>query len=160
MGRRKRAGRAAFGLLVLFVVSFQGAAAAEVNVNINVGPPVVAVPGPPEVVAIPRTLVYFAPGADVDLFFYAGYWWTPKRGHWFRSRTYDGHWIAVPGRAVPAPILRVPRDYRRIYGHGHRIPYGQMKRHYARREREMRERRGEWRPRRHDRGQHRRGIGR
>lgn len=155
MVKRKSAGRAASGLAALLFVAFAaGGAIAEVNVNINVGPPAVVVAGPPEVVAIPRTLVYFAPGADADLFFYAGYWWTPERGRWFRSRTYDGHWIMVPARAVPAPILRVPGNYRQSFRHGHRIPYGQLKKHYARREREKRERRGEWRNRKNGRAGH------
>jgi hypothetical protein len=117
---------------------------AEVNVNVNIGSPAVVVAGPPEMIPVPRTMIYFAPGVEGDLFYYGGYWWTPHQGRWFRSRAYKGPWAIIAPRAVPVEIVRVPRDYRKIYAHEHRVPYGQLKRHYADRDRERRERRGEW----------------
>lgn len=161
MGRRKNAGRIVGGLLaLLFVVVTASPAFSEVNVNINIGPPAVVVAGPPEMIVVPRTMVYFAPGVAVDFFFYAGYWWTPKEGRWFRSREYNGPWVIVAPRAVPVAVVRVPRDYRKVYAHEHRIPHGQLKKHYAHREWERKERRGEWKEGREDRKEHRKKKGR
>src|SRR4030066_122528 len=79
MSKRKNAGRIVCVLFaLLFTVFAAGTAFSGVNVNINVGPPAVVVAGPPEMIVVPRTMVYFAPGVGVDLFFHAGYWWTPK----------------------------------------------------------------------------------
>lgn len=142
---KMKTGRFLRGLWVLLLVVFAaGPALSEVNVNIHIGPPAVVVAGPPEMIVVPRTMIYFAPAVEVDLFFYAGFWWTPKQGRWFRSRAYNGPFVIVATRAVPVEIIRVPRDFRRRYAHGHRIPYGQLKKHYASRDRERRERRGDW----------------
>ncbi len=122
-----------------------GPARAEVNLNINIGPPAVVVHEPPEMVVMPRSLVYWAPGVSIDLFFYRGYWWTPKEGHWFRARSYNGPWVGMDRRHVPGEIVAVPRDYRKIYAREHHVPYGQLKKHWRERDIERREHRGEWR---------------
>lgn len=134
---------AALGAVVLAVF---GAAPAisGVNVNVNIGPPAVVVSEPPEVVAVPESMVYFAPGVSVELLFYEGYWWTPKEGRWFRSRAYNGPWAIVGPRGVPAEIVRLPRDYRTVYVRGEHVPYGQLKKHWRHREIEKREHRGDW----------------
>ena len=133
------------GLSALMAVLFGAVPShAEVNVNVNIGPPAVVVAGPPEMIPVQRSMVYFAPAVEVDLFFYAGYWWAPNQGRWFRSRAYNGPWVIIAPRAVPVAVVRVPRDYRKIYAHEHRIPYGQLKKHYKYRDQERRERRGEW----------------
>lgn len=133
---------------------------AGVDVNINIGPPAVVVAGPPEMIVIPRTMVYFAPDVGVDLFFSAGYWWTPKEGRWFRARAYNGPWVVVEHRHVPVEIVRLPRDYRRVYVREKRVPYGQLKKHWEHRRWERRERRGEWKGWKEERGGHGRGHGR
>jgi len=145
MVRRRKTGWVVSGLGTLLAVVFAaGPARSEVNVNVNIGPPAVVVAGPPEMIPVQRSMVYFAPGVEVDLFYHAGFWWTPNQGRWFRSRSYDGPWVIIAPRAVPVSIVRVPREYRKIYDHEHRIPYGQLKKHYTTRDRERRERRGEW----------------
>lgn len=156
MRMQKTAGWIVIGGCVLLLAVFAaGTASSEVNVNINIGPPAVVVAEPPEIIVIPRTMVYFAPGVGVDLFFHAGFWWTPKEGRWFRAHSYNGPWVIVAPRSVPVAVVRVPRDYRKIYAHEHRIPYGQLKKHYSYRERERREGRGEWKERKEDRKEHR-----
>jgi len=137
---------ASLGAAVALLAAAAGPAPAraEVNVNVNIGPPPVVVQEPPEVVVIPRTMVYFVPGVSVDLFFYRGWWWTPHGGRWYRARAYNGPWILVGPRHVPVEIVRLPRDYRTIYIKEKRIPYGQLKKHWEARERERREHRGEW----------------
>src|SRR4030065_1102951 len=97
------------------------------NVNVNVGIPVgvaiapapvvvapqpVYVEQPPEMVVIPRSNVYFAPGVSVDLFFYDNHWWNHRGDRWYRGNTYNGPWLAVGSRHVPAPVYRVPAYYR------------------------------------------------
>ena len=159
MSKRKNAGRIVCVLFaLLFVVFATGTAfSSGVNVNINVGPPAVVIAEPPEVIVVPQTMVYFAPGVGVDLFFHAGYWWTPKEERWFRARSYNGPWIIVAPRAVPVEIVRVPRDYRKVYAHEHRIPYGQLKKHHRLREQDRKARRGEWKEWKEDRKGHREG---
>lgn len=145
MGMGKNKGRIVGGFLALLLVVFTaGSAFSGVNVNINIGPPDLVVAGPPEMIVVPRTMVYFAPGVAVDLFFCAGYWWAPKEGHWFRARAYNGPWGIVASRAVPAAIVRLPKNYRKIYAHEHQIPYGQLKKHHELRDRDRRHGRGEW----------------
>ncbi len=145
MGMGKNTGRmVGFFLALLLVVVTAGSADSGVNVNINIGPPEVVVAGPPEMIVVPRTMVYFAPGVAVDLFFCAGYWWTPKEGHWFRARAYNGPWAIVASRSVPTAIVRLPKNYRKIYAHEHHIPYGQLKKHHEHRHRDRRHGRGEW----------------
>jgi hypothetical protein len=101
-----------------------------VNVNIGVPAPVVVVHEPPEVVLIPERRVFFAPSVEVDLFFFSGYWWTPHRGHWFRSRSSDGPWVVVETRHVPVTVVRVPPDYRKRWGHHERHPFTRVKEHW------------------------------
>jgi hypothetical protein len=116
----------------------------EVSFNINVGPPPVIVQEQPEQIVVPRTMVYFAPAARADLFFYRGRWWTRHEGRWFRSHSYDGPWVVVGPRYVPVEIVRLPRDYRQVYVREHHVPYGQLKKHWERREHDRRKRVGEW----------------
>jgi hypothetical protein len=115
---------------------------AGVDVNVNVGlpvgvavapAPVVVAPQPayieqpPEMVVIPRSNVYFAPGVSVDLFFYNDHWWNRRGDRWYRAGAYNGPWTVVGRRHVPAPVYRVPANYRTVYVREKRIPYGQWK---------------------------------
>jgi hypothetical protein len=139
-------------LVALSVLALAGLVAtaapvhAGANVNVNVGipvgvavapPPVVVasqpvyVEQPPEMVFIPRSNVYFAPGVSVDLFFYDNRWWNRRGDRWYRARGYNGPWVAVGPRYVPAPVYRVPADYRTVYVHEKRIPYGQWKKSHG-----------------------------
>ena len=119
---------------------------AGANVNINVGIPVgvavapapvvvapqpVYVEQPPDMVVIPRSNVYFAPGVSVDLFFYDNRWWNRRGDRWYRANAYNGQWVAVGPRHVPAPVYRVPADYRTVYAHEKRTPYGQWKKNHG-----------------------------
>lgn len=106
-------------------------ARAGVSVNINLGLPAVVFAEPPELVPVPGMSVYFAPHPDMDVFFYGGYWWSPRGSRWYRARDYNGPWGAVNRRHVPAQVFRVPHDYRERYGHERHIPYGQWKKEYS-----------------------------
>lgn len=125
-------------LAVLALTGFVATAApvhAGTNVNVNLGlpGPVVVAPQPvyveqpPEMVVIPQSSVYFAPGVRVDLFFYDNRWWNRRGDRWYRGNGYNGPWVAVGTRYVPRPVYRVPANYRTVYAHEKRVPYGQWK---------------------------------
>lgn len=117
----------AFLVAALLAVGTVGDAASEVRVNVNIGPPPIVVTAPPAVVLVPGSRVYFVPEYDFDIFFYDGYWWSPRGERWYRSRSYDGPWRVISRRTVPRPVYRVPKDYRHVYVQERRIPYGQWK---------------------------------
>ncbi len=145
MKRWMRSGLFLAGAFAAAVLVFDSVPAqAEVSVNINIGPPPVLVEAPPELVVVPMTMVYFAPSARGDLFFYRGRWWTRHEGRWFRARAYDGPWVVVGPRYVPVEIVRMPGDYRRVYVREQHVPYGQLKKHWERREYDRRRHAGEW----------------
>ena len=117
------------GLVLIFaflVIGFAGTARAEVNVNINVGPPVF-VSEPPEVVYVPSMGFYFVPGISYDVFFYNGYWWSPRGDRWYRAGRYNGSWVIVQRSYVPPLFFKMPKNYRAVYKNEHRINYGQWK---------------------------------
>ncbi len=121
----------------------EASARVDVGIGINIGPPPIVVPAPPEVVLVPGSQVYFVPGVDFDVFFYNGYWWSPRGDRWYRSRAYNGPWGIVNRRFVPRPVFGVPHDYRHMYGRERHIPYGEWRGGHGRGggHREMREER-------------------
>lgn len=119
-------------LVVLSVSGLPAKAPAEVNININLGPPPVVVAEPPAVILVPGSAVYFIPDAGADFFFHAGFWWSPRGDRWYRSHAHNGPWERVERRIVPVQIIRVPRDYRVRYGKAKHIPYGQWKKEHHR----------------------------
>lgn len=127
----------------LFAFGGTKEALAEVNVNINIGPPPIVVAEPPAVVMVPGSPVFFVPIPDIDIFFYDGYWWSPRGSQWYRSKAYKGPWGVVNKRYVPAHVFRVPNDYRKVYEKEKHIPYGQWKKHGKEGHREWKEDRKE-----------------
>jgi hypothetical protein len=118
------------GAAIAAAMGFSQPARAEVSVNINLGPPVV-VAEPPHMVLVPRSRVYFSPDPQVDIFFYGGYWWSPRGDRWYRARAHNGPWGVIERRRVPREVIVVPRDYRRRFEREKPIPYGQWKKeHY------------------------------
>ncbi len=117
---------------MLVLACLAGTGSAEVNVNVGVfaPPPAYVVPAPPEVVVIPGTYVYYAPGLDVDILFFHGYWWRPYEGRWYRAKHYNGPWGFVRGERVPREIVGLPHDYRHMPPGHERIPYGQLKKNW------------------------------
>lgn len=144
------------GAAIVAVIGFSEPVRAGVNVNINLGPPVV-VAEPPQMVLVPRSRVYFSPEPEVDIFFYDGYWWSPRGDRWYRAREHNGPWGVVERRHVPREVIVVPRDYRSRFEREKRIPYGQWKKEHhggygkaERKERKHEEK--EWKEReKHDR---------
>lgn len=148
---RKAASLLAAGACAAMIfVSAAVPAHSEVNVNVNIGPPPIVV-HEPELIVVPRTMVYYAPAVEVDLFFYRGRWWSRHDGRWFRSRSHNGPWVVVGPRYVPVEIVRLPRDYRTVYVREQHVPYGQLKKHWERREYDRRKRVGEWKEEKRER---------
>ncbi|MFA4844466.1 MAG: hypothetical protein WC632_05905 [Candidatus Margulisiibacteriota bacterium] len=123
-----------FGSVLIFALvvgGFAGTAQAEVNVNINIGPPPIVVSEPPAVVMMPQYGIYFVPGISFDVFFYNGYWWSPRGDRWYRSSQYRGPWGIVQRSYVPGYLFKVPKNYRAVYKNESPINYKQWKNNYG-----------------------------
>ncbi len=145
--RKKAYGIMGSALLLGAFLSFgavkEAAAGVNLGINVNIGPPPIVAPAPPEVVMVPGSQVYFVPGLEFDVFFYNGFWWSPRGDRWYRARAYNGPWGVVDSRYIPRPVFGVPHDYRRVYAHERHIPYGEWRGRHGR---------GEWQERGEFRG--------
>jgi hypothetical protein len=90
-------------VLVAAVAAVGAPAQAQVHVNIGI-----QLPGPPTLVVIPGTPVYYAPAAPANVFFYGNQYWIFVNGAWYVGPTWNGPWAFVEPVYVPVPILRVP----------------------------------------------------
>jgi len=110
---------------------------AEVNVNIDIPLPGLAIPVPPALVVIPGTYVYYPPDVNVDIFFYHGYWYRPYRNRWFISSGYNGPWRGIGRGRVPHALIKVPLStYRRMPPGHERMPHEMVQRNWRTWERE------------------------
>jgi len=118
--------RLLLGTIVLALVSvFPITTMAGVDVSVGISiplPPPVTFAAPPDVVVLPDTDgVYVAPGVDVDIFFWNGFWWRPWEGRWYRSPYYDRGWAYYD--SVPRFYFDVDPYWRSHYRdhswHGH-----------------------------------------
>ncbi len=132
------------GAMIAAAWGFSEPARAEVSININLGPPPIVVAYPPEVVMIPHSQVHYVPDPDIDVFFYGGFWWSPRGERWYRARAYNGPWGVIERRRVPRAVLYVPRDYRTRYKRGRHVPYGQWKKDRVRWDKENRKAQRRW----------------
>ncbi len=131
-----------FGTIVLALISiFPITTMAGVDVNVGISiplPPPVTFAAPPDVVALPDTNgVYVAPGVNVDMFFWNGFWWRPWEGRWYRSPYYDRGWAYFD--SVPSFYYDVDPYWRGNYQnhnwHGHiwnyqPIPHSQLQQNW------------------------------
>jgi hypothetical protein len=97
------------------------AAAADVRIGVNIGPPPVVVAPPAPVVVAPPAPVVIAPG--VPVYYYGASYYTHYDGGWFVGPAYAGPWTYVPVARVPRAIVGVPGAY-------YRMPPGHAK-HFA-----------------------------
>ncbi|HWR73487.1 MAG TPA: hypothetical protein VN604_09975 [Nitrospirota bacterium] len=96
-------------------------------------PPLV-LPAPPFLYVIPGTYVYFA--ADVDIFFYQGFWYRPHLGGWYRANEYNGPWDVIVTNRVPLVLREVPQTYRRVPPGSGRLHYNDVRNNWRTWERE------------------------
>ena len=92
----------------LLVTAVAVPVAAQVRVGVNIG---IQLPGPPALVVVPGTPVYYAPRAPANVFFYAHQYWVFANGGWYVGPTWNGPWGVVEPMYVPPPILQVPVRY-------------------------------------------------
>ena len=117
------------GLMALALLGFSTGAQAEVNINVGISPPPLVIHGPPELVVIPGTYVYFLPDVQVDVFFYHGYWYRPYGGRWYRSVSYEGPWGYITSAYVPRVFFRLPPRFRSMEVY-RRIPHRELHRNW------------------------------
>ena len=90
-------------------------AAAQVSIgiglpNVNIG---IHVPVYPRLVPVPGSPVYYAPGLNLNFFFYDGMHWVYQNDNWYASSWYNGPWSLVTPEAVPLYLLQTPVRYYR-----------------------------------------------
>ena len=101
-------------ILLLTILIFTGSARAQVNMKVNISsPPPIVFATPPELIVIPGTYVYAVPDLEEDVFFYGGRWWRPWKGHWYRSRKYNGKWSYY--KNSPSFYGQIPPGWRNEY---------------------------------------------
>ena len=114
----------AIALLVIALAWPSAGGAADVRVGVNVGvplpPPPIVVAGPPQLVVVPGSPVFYAPSLSVNFFAYGGRYYTFHEGAWFWARSHRGPWVFVAPERVPRPVLAVPVAY-------YKVPPGHMK---------------------------------
>jgi hypothetical protein len=96
-------------------------AGAQVNVNVNIGPPApVIVEAPPPMLFLPDPGVYVAVGIPYDVFFISGRYYYFHANHWFWGSGYTGPWTYVEYRSLPPglrkyKVVRLREDREREY---------------------------------------------
>jgi len=106
-------------ILVAAATGLLGAIPAQadnLSIGINIGspPPPIIVAMPPQLVVVPGTPVYYAPGLNVNFFFHKGRYYTFHNGAWFVGAAHNGPWTFVAVEHMPQPILAVPVQYYKV----------------------------------------------
>jgi hypothetical protein len=141
-------------LLIAVAILGSSVAPADAQVSVGIAAPGISiginVPTYPPLAPVPGYPVYYAPGLNVNYFFYDGLFWVYQGDNWYASSWYNGPWQIVAPYAVPVYVLQVPVRYYRVpppYFRGWRVDaaphWGE---HWGR---DWQQRRGDWE--RHDR---------
>jgi hypothetical protein len=115
--------KAPFAAAVLLSATCVSGAAADVTVNVNLGPPppAVVVAAPPALVVVPGVpVVQYVPSLQVDLFVHDKRWYYPHGGYWYVGPSYRGPWTPIAFAKLPQPIVVVPVQY-------YKVPPGHVK---------------------------------
>ena len=120
------------GIMLMVSLGYMSESTARVNVGIgvNIQLPQVMLPGPPEVVVIPGTYVYFVPDIHENIFFYRGYWYRPYEEYWYRSKGYNGPWGYIRPAKVPSALINLPQNYRHVPKGYKNIPHRELKKNW------------------------------
>lgn len=102
--------------LSISILTF-GAAPAHSQVSVGIAVPGVSIginlPTYPTLAPVPGYPVYYAPGVNLNYFFYDGLFWVFQADNWYVSSWYNGPWQLVQPIAVPPYVLQVPVRYYR-----------------------------------------------
>jgi hypothetical protein len=79
---------------------------AQVQVDLGI-----QLPGPPPLVVIPGSPVYYAPRTPANVFFFGHRYWVFANNGWYVGPNWNGPWAIVEPTYVPSPILNVPVRY-------------------------------------------------
>ena len=93
-------------LATILFVALATPAWAQVSVNIGIN-----LPGPPPLAVVPGSVVYYAPTAPANVFFYGHQYWVYQPTGWYMGPSWNGPWAVVQPAYVPAPLLKVPVRY-------------------------------------------------
>ena len=89
----------------LLVAAVAAPVHAQVRVGVDIG---LRLPGPPSLVVVPGSPVYYAPRTPANVFFYDHQYWVFNDSGWYAGPTWNGPWAAIEPGYVPPPILREP----------------------------------------------------
>ncbi len=126
----------ALAMLLWGLTAATALADTNVDVNLNIGLPVLKVGPDPMMAVVPGTYVYFVVDLDADLFFYQGYWWRMHNGHWHRAAAAGGPWVLF--KVVPHPLLNLPPGWRKLPPGHAKFKYAELKKNWKQWEKEKR----------------------
>lgn len=118
------------GALLASFLAVPAPAGAGVRVGIGIQLPPLIFPGPPSLVVVPGSYVYYPPSIGADIFFYRGYWYRPYRGSWYRANHYNGPWSHFAVERVPRALHRLPPQYRHARPGYEAIPYRRVRKNW------------------------------
>src|SRR5215510_8565378 len=110
--RRKVARIAVTGLGMLLGLTLMNSmlatpAFAEVNINVNIGPPPpIVVHERPAMVYLPEPGMFVAVGVPYDIYFVGGRYYYYHGTNWFWASGYDGPWVHVVYKSLPPGLQR------------------------------------------------------
>ena len=97
---------------VALALSLALAAPALAQVRVAVDVPSIVFPAPPRL-ALVEPGIQVVEDHDEEVFFVDNYYWHRRNGHWFRTATHSGGWVAVEPGLVPGRIVAYePGRYR------------------------------------------------
>src|SRR5262245_36105821 len=100
--------------LVVVALLASVAAAADVNMNINLGWPPPLIVEKPRVVVVPDSGVYRAPNLEFNVFVFGGKYYSLHNDQWFMTVKVGAPWTPVVYERVPAEVRAVPVKYYKI----------------------------------------------
>jgi hypothetical protein len=86
---------------------------ADADGNSNAPPPPVVLVTP-HFVAVPGSVVMYAPSVAFNLFMFHGRFYSFHRGAWFAANSHKGPWMEVAMERVPFAVRAVPVAYYKI----------------------------------------------
>ena len=92
------------GLAIVLAFAVVGPAGAQVSIDIGI-----RLPSPPPLAVIPNTIVYYAPNAPANVFFYGHQYWVYQPTGWYVGPNWNGPWVIVQPAYVPRADLEGAR---------------------------------------------------
>ena len=100
--------------LVVVALLASVAAAADVNMNINLGWPPPLIVEKPRVVVVPDSGVYRAPNLEFNVFMFGGKYYSLHNDQWFMTVKVGAPWTPIVYERVPVEVRAVPVKYYKI----------------------------------------------